>query len=342
MPNADLKADLVLEGGGVKGLGLVGALRRLVHAGYSFPRVAGTSAGSILAAFVATGMSADELADAMDRLDYARVPDRGTPGVPGVSEGISLLRGGGAYEGDYLRDFVYEELEKRGVTTFGDLRQTDRQADKNLKPYQRYKLVVMATDITRGRLLRLPWDYRLLHLKPDEQLVADAVRASSSIPFYFDPVTVRDGKTGEQTTLVDGGLLSNFPIQVFDRTDGDKPRWPTLGVKIIPELPAASAQLFPDVAMLAAPVLHLPPVRLAEQVIATAIVGNDQTYLEQPCVRRRTIEVDTSAVGIVEFNAPREKRDVVAAKGDKAAERFLAAWDWERYKKDCRGVTDES
>jgi NTE family protein len=44
MPNAD-QADLVLEGGGVKGLGLVGAVGRLLRQGYSFPRVAGTSAG---------------------------------------------------------------------------------------------------------------------------------------------------------------------------------------------------------------------------------------------------------------------------------------------------------
>jgi NTE family protein len=341
MPDADLKADLVLEGGGVKGLGLVGAVGRLMHEGYSFPRVAGTSAGSILAAFVAAGMSADELEGVMDRLEYPRVPDRGPPGLPGVSEATSLLRGGGAYEGDYLREFIQDELKQRGVSTFRDLRRPDRLADKNVKPYQRYNLVLMVTDITRGRLLRLPWDYRLLHLKPDEQLVADAVRASSSIPFYFDPVTVRDGKSGAETTLVDGGVLSNFPIEVFDRTDGAEPRWPTLGVKIIPELPGGSAQLFPDIAMLTAPVLHLPPVRLAERVIATAIVGNDQSYLERPCVRRRAIQVDTSAVGITEFDVPKQERAAVVAKGAEAAARFLEDWDWERYKEDCGGVSDK-
>jgi NTE family protein len=286
-------------------------------------------------------MSADELEGVMDRLDYQRVPDRGPPGLPGVSEAASLLRGGGAYEGDYLRNFIHEELSKRGVTTFGDLRRRDREADRNLKPNQRYKLVLMVTDITHGRLLRLPWDYRLLNLKLDEQLVADAVRASSSIPFYFDPITVRDGKTGEQTTLVDGGVLSNFPIEVFDRTDGQEPRWPTFGVKIIPKLPAGTAELFPEIAMLTAPALHVPPVRLAERVIATAIVGNDQTYLERPCVQRRAIQVDTSDVGITDFGASKDKRAAVAAKDDKAAQRFLDSWNWERYKKDCRGGSDE-
>jgi NTE family protein len=46
-------ADLVLEGGGVKGLALVGAVTGLVDAGYSFPRVAGTSAGALVGAVVA-------------------------------------------------------------------------------------------------------------------------------------------------------------------------------------------------------------------------------------------------------------------------------------------------
>ena len=85
------KADLVLEGGGVKGLGLVGAVLHLMREGYTFPRVAGTSAGSIVAAFLAAGATAGELAAIMDRLDYSRVPDRS--GLPGVGESLGLACG---------------------------------------------------------------------------------------------------------------------------------------------------------------------------------------------------------------------------------------------------------
>ena len=326
-------ADLVLEGGGVKGLGLVGAVLHLMRAGYTFPRVAGTSAGSILAAFLAAGVTADQLAGIMSRLDYARVPDRSAPGVPGLSEGIGLLHRKGAHPGEYVHRFVLEELEKLGVRTFADLRRTDRRADANLAPDQAYKLVVTATDITRGRLLRLPWDYHLLNLDPDDQLVADAVRASISIPLFFKPVPVRDGETGEERTLVDGGVLSNFPIEIFDRTDAATPRWPTLGVKVIPDLPDGNPKLFPGLML-----PQLPPLHLLEQVVATAIVGHDQTYLERPCVRRRAIRVDTSAVGIVEFGADQRTREGVIANGERAAREFLAGWDWERYKQDCRAA----
>jgi NTE family protein len=49
--------------------------------------------------------------------------------------------------------------------------------------------------------------------------------------------------------LVDGGVLSNFPVEIFDRTDGQDSRWPTFGVRILPDLPAGSSQLLPKIAL---------------------------------------------------------------------------------------------
>ena len=52
-------------------------------------------------------------------------------------------------------------------------------------------------------------------------------------------------------------------------------------------------------------------------------------------VRRRTITVDTSAIGFVEFDASPERRAAVVANGAAAAERFLRAWDWDAFRRDC-------
>jgi len=282
---------------------------------------------------LAAGATADQLSSIMNRLDYSRVPDRSSPNIPLVSEGVGLLRRSGVHPGTYIHRFIADELEKLGVKTFADLPRRDDHADANLPPERAYKLVVTTTDITSGRLLRLPWDYARLNLDPDKQLVADAVRASISIPLFFQPVTLSDERTGETHTLVDGGVLSNFPIEIFDRTDAANPRWPTLGVKVIPDLPAGTAQLFPGLKL-----PRLPPVQLLERVMTTAIVGHDQTYLEQPCVRRRAIPVDTRAVGIVDFHADEQAREKLIANGEKAARDFLAQWDWERFKLQCRGA----
>ncbi len=317
--NHPLRADVVLEGGGVKGLGTAGAVMGLLEAGYRFERAAGTSVGAVAAAFVAAGVDADGIREVMGRLRLSDVPDRRSPGLPLISEGLGLATANGAYRGDYIHDWLATELAALGVETFGDLRRRDPGDDRELTPDQRYSLVVMATDVTHGRLLRLPWDYHLLGLDPDEQSVADAVRMSLSIPFFFEPCTLTDQATGEESVIVDGGVLSNFPVEIFDRTDGQASRWPTFGVRLFPDLPAGLGDVFPAVIS-----PFLPPVQLLRQVIATAIVGRDQTHLDRPGVRERTMTVDTSGVGITEFGIDEADQQLLFDRGRAAAEEFLA------------------
>ena len=128
---APLLADLVLEGGGVKGIGLVGATAGLVEAGYAFPRVAGSSAGAVVAAFAAALQHAGEplsrLEDIALALDYRRLRDRGRIaarlGFLGpVMDGFAIAFENGIFEGGYLSDFVAGGLADLGVRTFGDLR----------------------------------------------------------------------------------------------------------------------------------------------------------------------------------------------------------------------------
>jgi NTE family protein len=318
MTSPDQPCDLVLEGGGVKGLGTAGAVMGLLDAGWTFQRVAGTSVGALAAAFAAAGTDATGFRDILGRLDLRKIPDRRLP-LPLVSEGLSLATRRGAYAGDWIHAWLQRELEGLGVATFADLRREDPGDDPALSgPEHRYRLVVMATDVTAGRLLRLPWDYPLLGLDPDEQLVADAVRMSLSIPFYFAPCTLRNSGTGEEATIVDGGVLSNFAIEIFDRTDGREPRWPTFGVRLLPDLPAGLGDLVPFYG-----VPMFPAVRLLEQVVATALVGHDQTHLDRPGVRERTMTIDTKGTAITEFGiGPVERADLIA-RGQEAAREFL-------------------
>ncbi len=321
-----LVADLVLEGGGVLGLGHVGAVSVLEESGYSFARIAGTSAGSIVGAFVAAGMSAARMTEIMQTLDYRRFTDRSLlDRVPVGGPILSLLLDNGVYEGDAVREWVGNVLtDECGVETFGDLLIEDRGT--SLSPEQQYKLVVTATDVSRGQLVRFPWDYRSLYgLDPAEQRIADAVRASMSIPFFYEPTTIT-AADGSVSTLVDGGVLSNFPIDLFDRTDSRTPRWPTFGVKLIPDLPTDAEKLLPVLGL----VKH-GPVALAAQLTMTAIVGHDQAQLAKPWVRARTMRVDTAGVSPVDFGLSREDADRLYDNGRTAAHEFLVTWDWESY-----------
>ena len=321
------RADLVLEGGGVKGIAHLGAIHALHDRGITiYPRVAGTSAGSIVGALVAAGLAPDRMRKVMFDLDYRKVRDRsGLDRIPLVGRGLSLFLEDGIYEGAYIREFLGNVLHDAGVETFADLR-VERSERDQLPPGQGYRLVVMATDITQGCLVRLPWDYGPLYgLDPDRQLVVDAVRASMAIPFYFEPVCLKHGD-GTTSTLVDGGVLSNFAIDVFDRRDGRPPRWPTFGVKLLPRLPEGRAQLFPLLG-----IVRRGPLHLAELLLSTVLVGRDQTQLAQPWVDARTIRVDTTAAGVVDFDLRREAMDALYANGRAAADKFLDGWDFDEY-----------
>jgi NTE family protein len=322
-------ADLVLSGGGVKGIGLVGAVVALMAAGYSAQRVSGTSAGSIVGAVVAAAsmdgkLSPDEVKELALQLDYHKFADPGTvERLPVLGPSLAVLRGTGIYKGDYAHDWVRSQLKNLGVHTFGDL----AIRDDRLPPEQRYKLVVTVADVTTGQLVRLPWDYRRVYgLDPDEQSVADAVRASMSIPFFFRPVTLT-GSTGLTSTLVDGGILSNFPIDSLDRTDGRKPRWPSFGVTVLPNLPEGNDKVIPALS----PIHWLGPPHLLESVITTVLVGRDQAYLNQPWVNARTIRVDSTDVGFLDFEISDNEIEALYVKGYAAAEKFLSAWDWDAY-----------
>ena len=71
------KADAVFEGGGVKGIGLVGAVSVMEKAGYAFENLAGTSAGAIIAALLAVGYKAAQIKQELEQLNYNDFKDEG-------------------------------------------------------------------------------------------------------------------------------------------------------------------------------------------------------------------------------------------------------------------------
>jgi NTE family protein len=316
----ELTTDLVLEGGGVKGIALVGAYSVIEERGYTINRVAGTSAGSIVGALLAAGMTAKELETEMRGLDYRKFKDKGLlDRAPLLGKALSVLFEDGIYEGDYAAKWVREHLEKKGVETFADLRYDD--------PERPSSLVVMASDITRGRLRRLPWDYHVYGLEAEEQMVADAVRASMSIPFFFEPVKLTH-RDGHESVLVDGGMLSNFPVNVFDAPKEREPRWPTFGIKLSARAKALEEALV-DVD---------GPIDMTKAMIKTMIGFYDRMYVDDPDTQARTIFVDTGTIRSIDFDLTEKQRDELFENGREAARRFFdgadgePGWDWEAYK----------
>ena len=318
--------DLVLSGGGVKFIGLVGAVVALMDAGYSIKRVSGVSAGSVVAAILAAAskgvqLTGEEIKELAFSVPLHKWRDSGP--VPYLGAAWGLVRETSMYRGDEAYDWIRSELKNLGVTSFGDL----VIDGDHLPAGPRYKLVVTVADLTAAQLVRLPWDYqRLYGLDPDEQLVADAERASMAIPFFYRPVKLT-GAGGATSTLVDGGVLSNFPIDTFDRPDGKPPRWPTFGITVLPRPSEGIGAVMPA----------LKPLRLFEQtallesLLTTMLAGHDQTHLSKPWVAARAILVESANVGVLDFDSPKGRLEELYDKGYAAAELFLSTWDWPAY-----------
>lgn len=260
-----MEAYGIFQGGGAKGYAHVGALKAAEQRGIRFVRIGGSSAGAIVAALVAAGYSADELLDPskptgsrgvldvdvgeiLDAREYAGVtramrryaafsarpePATGIVGwwrrtklsfaplvvarfvgglvVPELAFGIGVYRRLGAVGTEpverWLDGLLQAKAGTSGPVTFADLGM---------------RLRMVAADVTNGEM-------RTFGFPGDERLsVASAAVASACFPFFFRPV--RDG----DRMFVDGGLISNLPVWLFDdERDDDTSHLPTFGFRLV-------------------------------------------------------------------------------------------------------------
>src|SRR3989344_1272490 len=307
------EAYAVFEGGGVKGTALVGAIAKTFELGYTFSYVAGTSAGAIVASLIAAGYKATELKNILDGVDYLKFMDEGPEDkIPLVGKVVSIISQKGIYEGDYFESWLRDLLARKNVKTFRDLRV------KNLRKDARYpySLQVIASDVSRGKLLVLPGDFRDYGLNPDDVEVARAVRMSMSIPYFYEPATLP--YAGGKSFIVDGGILSNFPVWIYDE-DPMYPEVPTFGYKLVD----------PDEGR---PHKIDGPVSLFDALFATMMEAHDARYIEDADFMR-AIPIPTLGVQTTDFNISSEKKGALYSAGYEAAEKFFASWNFETYKR---------
>jgi NTE family protein len=171
------RLGLALSGGGARGLAHIGVLKELEHAKIQVDFLAGTSMGGVIAAVYASGMSPDAIEAVA--LQYANKRKLLRLVDPSAHHH-------GLFQGEQLHALFRELLQE---LTFPDLC---------------IPLTLMAVDLNSGQEVCMC-----------EGNVADAVRATVSLPGFFEPVEY-DGKR-----LVDGGVLNNLPVDVVRRMGAD-------------------------------------------------------------------------------------------------------------------------
>jgi NTE family protein len=139
-----------------------------------------------------------------------------------------------------------------------------------------------------------------------------------SIPFFFEPVTF-DAADGQEHLVVDGGVLSNFPVWLFD-SEGIPP-WPTFGYRLVNPKPTMNAVR--------------GPFSLFASMFKTMLEAHDAMYIADADFVR-TVAIDTLEVSATDFDLSNDLRDALYEAGRQAAESFLETWDFEAYKAEYR------
>lgn len=360
--------DVVFEGGGAKGVAFAGALEVLYQGNHRLARLIGTSAGAITATLCAAGFTpAEMLAAVGERVDgkprftrFMDVPARDSfdagrlerslllqmlesIDVPFIPEAIerrfdrallhallanplyaqlfSFVECGGFFAGRAFLDWIQEKLAFKGIAP------NDTLAVFHAKTGADLSLVV--SDTTEMEMLVLN------HRTAPDVPVAWAVRMSMSIPFVWQEVIWKAewgtylGRSKTGNVIVDGGVLSNFPMRLVATSDesvraimGEAGPFEALnlGLMIDENLPVPGA---PAKAPPAGSFLDFPPVRRVARLLDTMMGAWDSEM-----VRRFNAEIcrlPAKGYGVLEFDMEGARLDLLLQAARQAMTEHLRA-----------------
>ncbi|MGV8096421.1 MAG: patatin-like phospholipase family protein [Mangrovibacterium sp.] len=272
--------ELVQEGGGVLGVALVGYTYVLEQMGIRFLSLAGTSAGSINAMLLAglgdisqmkSQLVIEELVN-KNLFDFVDGDDDAKDFIDAIikkARRVKLIWKGwqvlddifdhlGLNPGNDFTQWLKDFLKKYGITSQTDLenkfcvlppdlkiRKGINKTIEGLKP----RLAIISAELNTETKVEFPVMAKLYWKEPQKVNPAIYVRASMSIPYFFEPLKINhipQGKEAKQqweetvkycgpvpkeVFFVDGGIMSNFPINVFHKIN-TVPRLPTFGIRL--------------------------------------------------------------------------------------------------------------
>ncbi|MUV39662.1 uncharacterized protein JNUCC1_03546 [Lentibacillus sp. JNUCC-1] len=292
-----MRIDVVFSGGGVKAYAFMGTLNRLKEADLEPVRVAGTSAGAIIAGLVAAGYdnkSIQQMAFDIDLKEFLDAPPL-TQYLPFTKWALLYFKMG-LYRGVKLEKWLYDVLSEKGVYTFKDI------------PAGHLKMVV--SDLSREKLIVIPDDLLTVYgIRPEEFSVATAIRMSAGFPYFFMPKKLM-GTDHCESVIVDGGLLSNFPLWIFGNGKVKKLR-PVLGVQLTDQDPPMTT--------------ISNATHMLRSFFTTMKEAHDTRYIDQSHVNN-IIHIPVEHIEAVDMKVSKEVKQRLVDKGYQEADHFLKHW----------------
>jgi NTE family protein len=265
-------------------------------------------------------------------------------GLSNIRKIISLINKQlGINPGLNFEEWMRDSMLKNGIKTTKDLLEyrskypllhcrDSRKAD-DLIP----KLVMITSDVTTQTKVQFPEMASLYWKDPANEPPAKYVRASMSIPMFFYPVLAEDLPTGPaakarweelasyegdippKVAFVDGGMLSNFPINVFHNSKV-VPRLPTFGVRLSSYRNEFNKtnNFFQFAGAMVGTMRH---------------IFDFDFFLRHPDYKHIICSIDAdSKYNWLDFNMKDENKKSLFLLGATKAIEFLEKFDWEGYK----------
>lgn len=282
--------NIVFKGGGVLGIAYAGALQVIEQNGIlqNLQRAAGTSAGAITAALVALRYSAADIKAIVNATNFKSFEDGLNP--------LRVATKYGLYEGDAFLAWMQERITNKGLAataTFADFKNAGMM-----------DLHVFSTDLNMGTVREFSFE------TSPNVVVAEAVRASMSIPLFFRAWQFSNNNP-DNHIYVDGGMVLNFPIRTFD--SGTIPNPQTLGLFLTDLTPQPPNTLGYD---------HLEQyVRITFDTILNA---QNINFFNDPADIARTMKIDNLGMSATDFGLTQQQQTALFNSGVTAATKFLA------------------
>ena len=288
--------NLAIKGGGVRGIAFVGALKELDAANIltGIERVAGTSAGAMVAAMVCAGYTVDKIEELMHGLDFTKFEEGFNP--------LRIVTHYGLHDGDYILSFVHQFLEESPKhfspdTSFSEFRDAGGK-----------DLFVFASDLNTFSVTEFSAD------KTPNVKVAEAVRASMSIPIFFKAWQFSDGQPNNHL-YVDGGMVFNYPLSFFDNprfySGSDEVNNETLGLYLQSKQAVTRDLAFDHI-------LHY-----AKSLFETMLNSQDIDFEEDDSQMLRSILIDDLGILSTDFHLTPDDMKNLVASGSEAAKQYL-------------------
>jgi NTE family protein len=285
--------NLAFKGGGVLGIAYAGAIKVLENNGLLAPieKVAGTSAGAITAALVCLNYTADEITGIVNATSFKSFEDK--------KDVLRIATRYGIYQGNTLLTWIEGTITQKGFSadaTFADFK------NKGCKD-----LHVFSSDLNTQSLKHFSFE------TTPNVVVAQAIRASMSIPMFFEAWQFPNNNP-DNHIYVDGGLIYNYPLTIFD-TNGE-PNAETLGFYLSDLQNAAPTNdnLSYD---------HV--FEYIKILFETLMDSQDVDFDEDSEQAKRTVMIDDLGISATDFDLTQDQETALYNSGFKYTTNYLAA-----------------